>query len=115
MSGDVIVDDLWNRKLGWKSKIENPKSKIQNLKKAWRSLHVSASVGRLKNVKIDFWITKQSTKNGQRKIKMIVVDHLIKHGLFGNNDSKRVFGLKLENQSINSRNPSIKVINNLTD
>jgi hypothetical protein len=66
-------------------------------------------------VKVGFSITEQSTKNGQRKIKMIIVDHLIKHGLFGKNNSKRVFGLKLENQSINFCNPSTKVINDLTD
>jgi hypothetical protein len=47
-------------------------------------------------VKINFWITKQSTKDGQQKIKMIIIDHLIRSQLFGKDESKVVFESTLE-------------------
>jgi hypothetical protein len=70
--------------------------KVKNRYTKTRFHFARFSRGRLKNVKIDFWITKQSTKNGQQKIKMIIIDLLIRGQLFGKDDSKVVFESTLE-------------------
>jgi hypothetical protein len=53
-------------------------------------------MGQNQNIEIRFFNHRTVDQKGQRKIKMIVVDHLNSSQLFGNDDSKTLFESKLE-------------------
>jgi hypothetical protein len=53
-------------------------------------------MGQNQNIEIRFFNHQTVDQKGQRKIKMIVVDHLNSGQLFGNDDSKTLFESKLE-------------------